>query len=128
MMPSQYTLSTLPVPKDTELELKEVPGHTLAAYSYFGASPSEARIAQVASILKARVEVSPDFTLPSAQLSGVAVCLHQNLLLSGGGQRSAARQRCGCDWLLRFYTVMDVGPLKASIVAPVVNSAFRPRP
>ena len=69
MMPSQYTLSTLPVPKDTELELKEVPGHTLAAYSYFGASPSEHRVSEVASTLKARVEVSPNFPPPCISLT-----------------------------------------------------------
>lgn len=57
-MPSSYTLDTLPVPKDTELELKEVPGHTLAAYSYFGAAPSEGRVAKAAETLKAKLEVS----------------------------------------------------------------------
>lgn len=56
-MPSSYTMDTLPVPKDTELELKEVPGHTLAVYSFFGAPPSEKQIGEVAKKLKAKVEV-----------------------------------------------------------------------
>ena len=51
-------METLPVPKDTELELKEVPAHTLAAYTYFGAPPSETRIGEVADKLKAKLQVS----------------------------------------------------------------------
>jgi hypothetical protein len=56
-MPSKYTLETLPVPKDAELELKEVPGHTLAAYTFFGSARS-GRVAHVAQQLKTKLEVS----------------------------------------------------------------------
>jgi len=37
VMPSKYTMDTLPVPKNTDLELKEVPGHSVAALTFFGA-------------------------------------------------------------------------------------------
>ncbi len=36
MMPSEYTLETLPKPKDPQVELREVPERTMAAVSYTG--------------------------------------------------------------------------------------------
>lgn len=36
-MPSSYTMDTLPVPKNTDLEIKEVPAHSVAALTFFGA-------------------------------------------------------------------------------------------
>ena len=36
VMPSQYTLNTLPQPNNTEVKLKEVPGKLMAVHSYTG--------------------------------------------------------------------------------------------
>lgn len=38
VMPSSYTMDTLPVPKNADLELKEVPSHSVAALTFFGVS------------------------------------------------------------------------------------------
>jgi hypothetical protein len=40
VMPSKYDRSTLPVPKDSQLEIKEVPKHKVAVHTSFGTPPS----------------------------------------------------------------------------------------
>ena len=37
-MPSKYDKESLPVPKDAELDIKEVPKHKVAAHTSFGAA------------------------------------------------------------------------------------------
>jgi hypothetical protein len=41
VMPSKYTLATLPRPNNDKVQLKEVPGKTLAVVSFSGGSPRE---------------------------------------------------------------------------------------
>ena len=38
VMPSKYSMETLPVPKDTELDIHEVPQHRVAVHTSFGAA------------------------------------------------------------------------------------------
>lgn len=42
-MPSKWTMATLPKPHDSDVQLREEPGRTLAAITWSGASPSEAK-------------------------------------------------------------------------------------
>eukprot|EP00892_Ulva_mutabilis_P006959 jgi/Ulvmu1/4635/UM002_0366.1 len=56
VMPSEYTMDTLPVPKNSNVEIKEVPGHSVAALTFFGGSPSRERVKKEAEKLKSYVE------------------------------------------------------------------------
>jgi hypothetical protein len=48
VMPSKYNMETLPVPKDGDVKIKGVPGHSAVVHTSFGAPPCES--SQVSSM------------------------------------------------------------------------------
>jgi hypothetical protein len=57
LMPSKYTMETLPLPLDSRVELKEVPGPLMASLRYSGTWSGERyekKLAQLLELIKAR--------------------------------------------------------------------------
>jgi hypothetical protein len=85
-MPDNYTMATLPVPKDPGIEIHEVPGETVAVLRYSGI-PGKAAVAAAHSRLAAALRgaawhatgapvdyfYDPPWTLPWARRNEVAV-------------------------------------------------------
>ncbi|KAK9819661.1 hypothetical protein WJX72_000877 [[Myrmecia] bisecta] len=93
IMPSKYTKETLPKPKNSNISIKEVPAHTLAALSWRGRRPTWPQ-----DCLACREQKSPSSLQNSkAAMASAAVCTSENGSAAGSttGSTSVLRQLNG---------------------------------